>query len=142
MDSDTYSVIGYGSNFNVMERELGSSSGGSELDLSGTVSTSVTNDSRTLILEREYAVDGTYDFTDFMDCIKTSINIISARGSGNSWGGYHGSSRRKSGSATNECCFRNTTTSTTLTPENTSAADMRWEVDYILFFCAALMFML
>merc|ERR1719242_1519493 len=87
--SNTYSIIAHGDDFNVTERTLSSSSGGTELSVSGNVSVSESGDSRTLVLEREYNVDGTFDFTDFMECTDMSIDIISAKGSDTSFA-YHG----------------------------------------------------
>lgn len=98
----TYSVIGSGSSdFDVKERTLASNAGGTLLSSSGDSSVLEDGDSRIVILEREYDVDGTYDFSDFMSCSTESISVISAYGSSDSFG-YH--SRRTAGTAGNDCC--------------------------------------
>lgn len=124
----TYSVIGQGSTLELVERTLGSNSGGTVLSSSGDSEVSDDGDTRTVILTRGYDEDGTYDFTNFMDCTTTSMQYISAHGSGNSFG-YHAS--RTWGTATNECCV-----------DDADAANMRCTVGSILILCAVLMILM
>merc|ERR1712087_33916 len=83
--SNTYTVIGEDSDLNVMERTLTNWGAGSLLSDRGTITTMEEGDGRTVVLERGYHVDGTYDFTDLMTCTESSIDIIVAKGASNSW---------------------------------------------------------
>merc|ERR1719242_2866187 len=124
----TYSVIGQGSTLELVERTLGSNSGGTVLSSSGDSEVSDDGDTRTVILTRGYDEDGTYDFTNFMDCSTSSMEYIAAHGSSNSFG-YHAS--RTWGTASNNCCV-----------DDVDAANMRCTMGSILILCAVLLILM
>jgi len=126
----TYTLVGSGSEFTVSERTLGKHSAGSVLGTSGNLTLQEDGDYRMMVLDREYNFEGSYDFTDFMDCTQEHLKIIAAYGSSNKYG-WHGFSRKTSATVHNDCCG----------PDAMDKAATRvWGGVSVIVACAVLMF--